>query len=285
MCPSHSNHEFYELPWSEIPFVILDTETTGAYPIESEICEIALIKVKGRQILETYSTLICPNQIMGEKVIGIHGITNEMVATAPKLEAVIDQVASLLHDSVLVAHHAPFDMGFVARALEICKKPLPQFPAVCSSLLARALITDSPNHKLQTLIPHLGLPLGQAHRALDDAQACWGVAEFCFQKLGPQATLAEIQACQQKDLRWPLYSIQALKERDSLSPLIEATEASAAVEIVYQGGSHAGQPRTIYPVGIVRNPDGDYVVARGPGDSQLKRFYLEKIKESRRLLV
>ena len=74
---------------SNIPFVVLDLETSGKYPIESQICEIAAVKWLGGKEVDSYQTLVKPDHQMSDFVISIHNITNEMVKDAPHVSAVI----------------------------------------------------------------------------------------------------------------------------------------------------------------------------------------------------
>ena len=71
--------------WSESILVALDIETTGAYPLTSEICEIAAVKWQNGKVITEFETLVRPTRPMSEFIMGIHGITNQMVASAPKI--------------------------------------------------------------------------------------------------------------------------------------------------------------------------------------------------------
>ena len=271
------------LAWPELTIVAFDTETSGAYPLDSEICEIAAVKWEGGQIVSEFQTLIKPTKIMSDFIIGIHGITNEMVASAPEIKEKIGEFRDFIEGAILVAHHAPFDLGFLSVEFERFQQTLPSEPVLCSSLISRKIILDSENHKLQTLIKHLGLQQGQAHRALDDAKACLELTLNCLNKFGEEKTLAQILELQEKPLYWRHYSVQALLRNETTKTLVNAIEKKIKVDIIYQGGSLKGT-RTIWPKGIVRNPDGDYLAAMddvgGQGEGLVKRFYLGKIKEA-----
>ena len=78
-----------------------------------------------------------------------------MVADAPPIAEVLPEFLKFISGSVLLAHHAQFDLGFVASALEDCDLPLPSTPAICTSLLAQANVPETVNHRLQTLVPFL----------------------------------------------------------------------------------------------------------------------------------
>jgi DNA polymerase III subunit epsilon len=259
-------------------FIGFDTETTGRYPIESEICEIAAVKYLNGKIIDTFQSLIKPLRPMGEEVIKIHGITNEMVQDAPSMREVMPKFHKFIQDGTLIAHHAPFDLGFISVDFEACGLELPTNPVICSSRLSRNVITDSKNHKLQTLIPHLGIVQGTAHRALDDATACLHVALHCFER-AQLTSLEEVFEKQDGALYWKDYSMDALKfQSKSLGLLIEAMYQRGRVRMTYKSGSKPGRERIIEPIGLVRSPDGDFFVAYD--DSPIaKRFYISKLGE------
>ena len=180
----------FQKPWSSYLWTALDLETTGAYPLAYEICEIGLLQWQGGKAQGEYSSLLRPVKPIGPEVQKIHGISNEMVAQAPRIKDILaSKVYPLLKDSLVVAHHAPFDLGFLAWELEKAQLPLPDSPILCSSLLARKCLPQSPNHRLQTLVQELGLESLQAHRALNDAKACLEVALHCLNHLKGHSAL------------------------------------------------------------------------------------------------
>jgi DNA polymerase-3 subunit epsilon len=265
--------------WSDLVWIGFDTETTGKYPLESEICEIAATAWKNGEIIGEFQSLVKPSKPMGQEVIRIHNITNEMVATAPSISEVLPRFLEFASQGVLIAHHAPFDMGFVAVEIEKHSLEYPLLPVVCSSRLARKMIPESFNHKLQTLVQKLNIDPGQAHRALDDARSCLLVGVECFRRIGAEARFGEILTAQAGPLDWVKYSIRELEGKENYQRLIKAVRERSEVLLTYEGGSRPGKPRGVFPQGIVRNPDGDFLVASEiPGGKQ-KRYLLEKISK------
>ncbi|MFN7453681.1 MAG: exonuclease domain-containing protein [Pseudobdellovibrionaceae bacterium] len=264
--------------WEKCTFVAFDTETSGAYPLGADIVEFGAVKWRAGEVIAEYQTLLKPKHPMTPFNISIHGITNEMVEDAPPMKEKISEIRDFLGDAILVAHHAPFDLGFVAVDFERNRIPFPQEPVLCSSLLSRRLIPESHNHKLQTLISYLKIDGGQAHRANDDARACLQVALECFRRAGAQATIADLIGLQGKDLHWSAYQI--LDNSDiKFVKVVEAIEDQRPLDLVYEGGSKGAEVRRISPFGIVRNPDGDYVMALCHKDATNKRFYIGKMKD------
>ncbi len=265
------------LRWRNLTFVGFDTETTGKYPLEAEICEIAAVKWRGGQVIDTFQTLIKPSKPMGAEVIAIHGITNEMVELAPRMSEKIHEFHSFIQGAIPVAHHAPFDLGFISHEFEKAGLSLPELPVVCSSLLSRKLFPESENHRLQTLIGFFNLERGTAHRALDDARACLEVALKCFERTGVEALLENSFQAQGGPLTWLRFSLRALRENPVLHRLIDAIQEQKIVEMAYGAGSKPGEKRRVHPLGLVRSLDGDFLVAYAEKDQRSKRYYVEKI--------
>ncbi|WP_413290104.1 exonuclease domain-containing protein [Bdellovibrio sp. HCB337] len=266
-------------PWTEYTYVAFDTETSGAYPIGSDVIEFGAVKWRGGQEVGSYQTLLKPRGLLTEFNMSIHGITNEMVADAPKMSEKVREIYDFMSDAIPMAHHAPFDMGFMAVEFETHMLPLLNTPVVCTSLLSRKWIHGCENHKLQTLVKFLNLQGGAAHRALDDARSCLQVGLDCFKRMGEQATLAEALKSQGKNLQWNDYSLLRWNN-PVVKVMIEAIYQKKNLEIVYEKSAAKAEPRQLTPEGIVRNPDGDYLQAFCLKDKINKRFLLAKIKDA-----
>lgn len=265
-------------PWKDITFVAFDTETSGAFPVGYEIVEMGAVKWKNGQIIDRFQALIKPTVPMGEEVIKIHGITNEMVADAPSMNEVLPKFMEFLGDAVIIAHHAPFDLGFLVYELERAGMKVPTAPALCSSLLARRIITESENHRLQTLVKVLNLGENTAHRALDDAESCQRLSEIIFNRIGADVSLAEITNKMAKRVVWSDYTLLN-SGHEALKTLVEAVRTKKDVDFVYGGGSSKGLTRRMTPIGVVRNPDGDFVQAVCHIDRASKRFYVGRMTD------
>ena len=267
--------------WRDSNLIGFDIETSGKYPLSAEICEIAAVKWKNGQVVDEFQTLVSVRVPMSEEVIAIHNITNQMLEGARPIGTTVTEFHKFIGDGFVVAHHAPFDMGFLTIEMERARLALPRRPAFCSSLLSRKAFSNAPNHRLQTLIQYFQLTQGTAHRALDDARACLSVALKCFEKVAPDATIATVLDYQAVPLLWSHYSITDLRGHAVFSVLVEALESHKDVQIIYSGGSHPGVSRTVHPMGLVRNPSGDFFVACDEGDLKSKRFFLNKITAAR----
>lgn len=265
-------------PWTDYTFVSFDTETSGAYPLGSDIVEFGAVKWQNGKEIAQYQTLLKPRERMSDFIIGIHGITNEMVESAPSMKDKIQEIKNFLEGAIPLAHHAPFDMGFISADFEKHGINPPIEPVLCTSLLARRMIPESPNHKLQTLITELNLPRGSAHRALDDARACLYVGLECMNRLGRMTTLQDVIQAQGKKLSWTDYYLTK-SGSEKLKLVVQAIQDKKDLEFIYEGGTLKGKPRRMTPIGIVRNPDGDFIMAVCHVDRAQKRFYFEKISD------
>lgn len=264
---------------SDLTFCAFDIETSGANPLESEICEIAAVKWKNGKIIDEFATLIKPSHKMSDFIISIHGITNEMVQDAPHIQTKIGDFYNFIQDAYCIAHHSPFDMGFIAIEFEKQKLLPPTKPVFCSSLIARKVFPESINHKLQTLVKFLGLETNTAHRALDDAISCLNVSLKCFEKFGWDKTLEELQSLQARKLNWINFYIQDIVKDPKWTGLIEAIQAKKDAKILIRY-NQKNKSEVIKPQGLVRNPDGDFVFAYSYEEKRTKRYYLDKISES-----
>ena len=267
-----------------MPIVSFDLEATGAHPIGDEICEIAAVKWLQGQVVDEFQTLIQPRNRMSDFIIGIHGITNEMVAGAPRIEEKVADFHRFIQGALVVAHHAPFDLGFMTYEFERARLPLPRDPVLCTSLLSLVLMPQTEDHRLQTLVKYLGIEGGQAHRALSDAKNCLQILLHCLkiaedaQTPGSPLSIEKIVSVQGAILRWPRYSITELIEKSTQIALtIEAIQKGREMKMIY-GKSKDSFWRTVKPLGVVRSLQGDYLGAIDPAEPKPKRFYLERIQ-------
>ncbi|WP_455580668.1 exonuclease domain-containing protein [Dysosmobacter sp.] len=166
-------------------FVVLDFETTGLSPTSDTIIEVAALKVLGGNVADTFSTLINPDRQILPRITQITGITNGMVKNAPFLRDVIAPLHDFLGDLVLVAHNAPFDIGFLKAAYYDAGISA-KIQYVDTVKVARASFPNMPNYKLSTLIQELGISDTQSHRALSDVQQTYELLLKCLDQVPTQ---------------------------------------------------------------------------------------------------
>ncbi|WP_155830425.1 DEDD exonuclease domain-containing protein [Glycomyces tenuis] len=160
-------------PLSEVTFCVVDLETTGLAADACGITEIGAVKVKGGKVVGEFATLVDPGEPIDPRVTRLTGITDDMVADAPQIGAVLPSFLEFASGTTLVAHNAGFDIGFLRHACELCDTRWPRPPVVDTVVLARRLTEKSeiPNRRLGTLARFFGSPVTPNHRALDDARA------------------------------------------------------------------------------------------------------------------
>jgi DNA polymerase III subunit epsilon len=159
-------------PLAATTFCILDLETTGGNRNDDMITEIGVVKVCGGECLGTFHTLVNPGRAIPPQITVLTGLTDAVVATAPRIESVLGTLRDFLGNGVFVAHNASFDLGFLRAAFGRDQRADYRPTVVDTAALARRLLRDDvPNCRLSTLADRLRLDHKPTHRALDDALA------------------------------------------------------------------------------------------------------------------
>ncbi|WP_101587773.1 DEDD exonuclease domain-containing protein [Brevibacterium jeotgali] len=174
-------------PLHDVDFVIVDLETTGAHSADNAITEIGAVRVRGGEVLGEFQSLVRPvGSVISPFVARLTGITNGMVADAPRIEAVLPSFLEFMRGAVLVAHNAPFDVGFLRAACARLDYTWPAPKVLDTVALARKALprTEVRNHKLATLAAFFGTDTEPDHRALSDARATVGVLHALFEIYG-----------------------------------------------------------------------------------------------------
>ena len=173
-------------PLCDVTFVVVDLETTGGKPQAAGITEIGAVKVRGGEVLGEFQTLVNPGVAIPPFIAALTGITDRMLAGAPSVAAATASFWEFAHGAVLVAHNAPYDMGFLRGACELTGIPWPSPRVADTARLARRALTrdEVRNCKLETLAKHFTSPTPPCHRALDDARATVAVLHGLFDRMG-----------------------------------------------------------------------------------------------------
>lgn len=164
-------------------FTAFDTETTGLEPRSCRIVEIGGIRFDARGVSARFNTLIDPGVRMPPEVTRINGITDEMLAGQPRHDIAMADFLRFAGNAVLVAHNAPFDVGFVNEELARLGKPALKNRVIDTRLFARDMFPGLPNYKLQDLAARFGIKAIDAHRAEDDARVCMELFMVCLAEL------------------------------------------------------------------------------------------------------
>ncbi|MDQ7262622.1 3'-5' exonuclease [Paracoccus sp. PS-1] len=158
---------------ADLTCVVFDTETTGLDPATDRIVQIAGLRIaRGRLTGERFDTLVHPGRPIPPASTAVHGITDAMVADAPDMVAALTAFHHFAEDTVLVAHNAPFDMGFLRRAVPETGAHFDN-QVLDTVLLSAMLWGQSAPHSLDALTERLGIviPPEARHTAMGDARA------------------------------------------------------------------------------------------------------------------
>ena len=186
---------------SSVTFVVVDLETTGGAPYGgSEITEFGAVKVRGGEVLSQFSSFVSPDGPIPQFITELTGITDEMVADAPKIDSVLPQFFEWCGpavETVLIAHNAPFDISFLKAAALKLECQWPDYPILDTVRIARCVVTKDEviNYKLSTLAEFFETEVQPTHRALDDAQTTVEIFHRLLERLGSATqTLAELHS-------------------------------------------------------------------------------------------
>ncbi len=176
-------HEFEPgMAWEDIPFAVVDFETTGRDPEIDRVIEIGIVTFHKGRVSRREGLLVNPGITVPEEARAVHGITNEELQGAPDFAAVLPQILELMQGKLPVAYNADFDRQFLKAELEraalegMTAGDMP--PAARDDIVwvdplvwAREILKELSSRKLSDVTAHLGIPLERAHRAAGDAEA------------------------------------------------------------------------------------------------------------------
>ena len=158
---------------ANVSIVVVDVETTGWLHEQGEITEIGAVRLTGGQVTGEFSSLVRARGPVPAEITALTGITDDMVGRAPLPAAALRTFLAFAGDCVLVAHNAPFDLGFLTAACDACQLAWPRAAVLDTAVLARLLLgpDDVPDCRLGTLAEYFGATTRPCHRALADAKA------------------------------------------------------------------------------------------------------------------
>jgi DNA polymerase III epsilon subunit family exonuclease len=186
---------------SRLEFAVVDLETTGWSPEAAAITEIGAVRVRGGLRQGEFASLVNPGTPVPPGIADLTGITDLMLTAAPRLAAVLPGLLDFAQGCVLVAHNAPFDLGFLIAACGDCGLAWPGFTVLDTVMLARRVMDpdEVPDCKLGTLAGFFHAQTAPSHRALADARATADVLGWLIRRLAHRGirTLNQLSA-------WPL---------------------------------------------------------------------------------
>lgn len=178
-------------PLFEVPFCVLDLETTGGSPADCAITEIGAVRYRGGEVERTFHTLVDPGSPIPPFIVLLTGITQAMVVAAPPVQEVLPSFLEFLGDAVVVGHNVRFDLGFLdAAALRLGYGRIGNRRVDTAALARRLVRTEVRDLRLQTLAAHFRSPVTPIHRALDDARATAHVFWSLLERAGTMGVTA-----------------------------------------------------------------------------------------------
>lgn len=152
-------------------YVVFDVETTGLSAVYDTIIELAAVKIKNGEVIETFERFANPHHPLSNTTIELTGITDDMVKDAPDISVVLKEYNEWIGDAILVAHNASFDVGFFNVGLQKIGLPKSTNPVIDTLELGRFLYPNFKNYRLNTLAKKFNVELTQHHRAIYDTEA------------------------------------------------------------------------------------------------------------------
>jgi DNA polymerase III epsilon subunit family exonuclease len=257
----------------DIVFVFMDVETTGLYvQFGDRICEIAMLKWWGGEDVDHYHNLINPEKQISPGAAAVNHITYEMVRDAPVFPEIIEQVLDFIDGTVLVAHNAPFDMGFFQTQLEISGFPPVSNPVIDTLSIARKYY-NFPGNSLGKIARYYGLDIGSAHRAMADVILTKQIFKRFLDDLKKHGirNLTDLLVAQTAD-------IQESNDKEILPPdLQEAIAGNRPLKIKYADASGKISKRIIEPIQVSAFRDYVYLVAFCHLRQEQRTFRLDRI--------
>lgn len=220
-----------------VTFVVVDLETTGGSPAADRITEFGAVKIAAGRVIGEFASLVDPGIAIPSSIAWLTGITDDLVARRPPVEAVLPAFLEFCHGAVLVAHNARFDLAFLNANLARLDYPGLDGPVVCTATLARRLVREEVRDcRLGTLAEHFRCATEPVHRALPDARATVEVFHGLLERAGSfGVTTLERLVDFSKVRDAPLYRARhALTDGLPNAPGVYAF-TSASGEILYVG--------------------------------------------------
>jgi DNA polymerase III epsilon subunit len=264
-------------------FTAIDTETTGLIPVFGKLIEFGAVRfdADGKE-LETFEELIDPEDDIPPEAQRVHGITHEMVSGKPTIREVLPEFLRFIEKAptVLLAHNAAFDVGFIGVELARLGLPYPEHPVYDTMLMARYLFPYCHDYKLETLAVEMRLADKEDHRALSDARLVKEVFLFLLRQSPSLKTTRDLSRAA-PPLTFFDSQVFQVDPPPGFEGIATAIEEGCEMIVVYEGGTKGLEPRNIKPRGLMSRKGTNYLVAYCLADEKEKFFRLDRIREFR----
>ncbi len=270
-------------PLSDIEFVAFDLETTGLFPVSCRIVEFGAVRFRlaGKEQGQ-FQQIVDPECRVPQDATRIHGITNAMVKGQPTVSETLPSFFDFLSGpkTLLLAHNATFDLGFLGFAAARMDVEFPVNPVIDTLALARRCVRGIKSYRLEKLAIHLGLADSEDHRALSDAQLAMALLRKIIKLNRGLQTVEDLF-----DLSRPLgiqdggvFSIQPPVGYEDLGTAIEE---DLSVVILYEGGTKGATQRKVTPRALLQSRGHLYLAAYCHIDGIEKTYRVDRISELR----
>lgn len=262
----------------DMVFVAFDTETTGLWAPANRIVELGAVKFRlNSDNTESFQSLVNPERKIPPIVIDIHGITDEMVSSAPTIGPVLREFRDFCGEAILVAHNALFDIAFVGCELNRIKEGFGDNLILDTVDICQKLYPGLPSYSLLQLVTHFDIADSQDHRALADAEFVHQLVRQTVKDHAEAMSLATFKE------RFTTYQMSAWQTEPTALPekfadLKTAIDRGGRVEISYETPPHPPSLRVIQPKAVHSLGARVYVNAICERSNEERTFRLDRIQ-------
>ncbi len=272
------NYPFHtDRPLDDTPFAVFDVETTGLNPAYGHrVCEIACLRLQAGLEVGRMEALVDPGRPISPGAYRVNRIEPEMLAGAPTFEMVAGPLLELMEDAVLVAHNAPFDLGFLANELGIANLPPPEGPVVDTLTLSRRVFSFA-SYSLSAVARSLGVAVEPTHRAMIDVETTWYVLEEIMRSVHQRwgvTTLSGLLEFQGGPIPYPAPLAFPLPPA-----IAEALESRGRVLMRYVDAQGCETERIVSPLRVAEQNGILYLTAHCHRRDELRTFRLDRVVE------
>jgi len=262
------------------PLAVVDVETTGLGSRTGDrICEIAILRCDGPDIVDSYQQMVNPKRRVSPGAFAVHGITDELLQQSPPFSDIADDVYALLDQSIVIAHNAPFDMGFVSAELRRFGLPMPAIASLDTLVLARRTI-QARSYALGNLATALGIQMPyRAHRAMADVLTThalfWEIVQVVWDE-GYRTVEALLQLQGRRD--------QVTAKSPNIpssvpSEIVQAIRERGTLHLVYISAGGERTERFVQPLGLALDGAVPRLMAHCLLRNDRRSFRLDRILE------
>jgi DNA polymerase-3 subunit epsilon len=266
---------------SDVTFCAVDVETSGLR-MTSRVVDVGAVKFELSGRCYQFQSLVNPCEPISAGATDIHGITDTMVANAPRSGDVMPALLNFMRGCVFVAHNAPFYARVIRDELERSRCEVPRHPVVCTLRLAKLRIQGLPDYRLGTVADHLGIDTTDLHGALPDARAAGRVFMEGVRGISPLSTVNELPGLIGPFDRVARPHVKDFEPTGDIQELEVLARWRLSIEMDYEPGITRG-PVAVTPLYLFHGNRHRYMKAYCHRDGISKTYRLDRIIAFRRV--